>query len=62
MTIKERVEALMSDGRERTINDVANRLKVNKQAVIIALVRMKGEGKLTSEPLHAVGMDAWRKV
>jgi predicted ArsR family transcriptional regulator len=61
-TLREKVETLMLDGRERTINDVANRLKVNKKAVLTELMRMKDAGQLKSEPLHAVGMDAWRKA
>lgn len=47
--IREQIIDLMLDGRERTINDVVNRLKLGKKVVAEHLFKMTHANELVSE-------------
>jgi predicted transcriptional regulator len=59
-----RIAELMRDGRERTTDDVATRLKADRQAVQWHLLAMKRMGLLTSDKIESSGISAtaWRKA
>lgn len=47
--IKGRIAALMGDNRERTIDDIANRISARREAVALAAERLLDLGLLRSE-------------
>ncbi len=60
--LEDRIMALMSDGRERTINDVQLRLRGRKSMIQAALRELHNGGALKSETEHSVMMTIWRKA
>ena len=62
--LKMRIAELMRDGRERTTDDVANRLKTDRQAVQGHLIAMRAMGLLKSDLILSSGIKAtaWRKA
>ncbi len=46
--LAERITALMADGRERTVNDVALRLKISRKEAELALTHLTKRGELGS--------------
>lgn len=50
--IKEKVEELMADNRERTTNDIAVRLKIDPQLATSILRGMSMQGRLKTSTFH----------
>jgi transcription initiation factor IIE alpha subunit len=57
--VKDKILNLMSDGRERTSSEIADRVAVKKNNVRTLLYMLKTDGKVTCETLHET-MKAWR--
>ena len=60
----EAIASLMADGRERTVNDVALRLRISTDMARHYLARLVRDGRLVSRRHMSAGVDLtiWRKA
>lgn len=60
ISIKRQILRLMEDGRERTINDVATRLKLPRAVAKSALLSLNDAGYMQTSPLPGGQETGWR--
>lgn len=58
--ISDRIMALMSDGRERTVNDIRLRLKMTEPEVRSALLELTRDNRLVSKAHAKLNITIWR--
>lgn len=56
--IRRRIATLMADGRERTLSDITNRLKISQEWAKPALLYLLKK-KLISSRSYKLGPDSW---
>jgi hypothetical protein len=60
--LADRITALMADGRERTVNDVALRLNISRKEAELALTHLTKRGELGSVLERKQNVTIWRKA
>jgi hypothetical protein len=60
--LADRIAALMADGRERTVNDVALRLKISRKEAELVLTHLTKRGELGSVLERKQNITIWRKA